>query len=87
MHRLISIVVLALCMGAYVTPSMIAQRTMRRQAARILLLNVALGWIKAGWPRALAWATKSSATGSRRFANAARRRRRLLMSKLGKEIC
>jgi len=77
MHRLIFVVVLALCVGAYLTPAMIAQRRMRRDAARILLLNVALGWTISGWFGALAWATKSSDTDSRTALNAARRQRRL----------
>jgi uncharacterized membrane protein len=80
MHAFMSYVFVAIGVAGYFTPSMIARRRMKREAARILLLNLALGWTITGWIGALSWATKSFGTDRRSAENAARWRRRLLIS-------
>ena len=87
MHTIVSFIFVAVGVGAYLTPSMIAQRRMRREVSRILLVNLALGWTIAGWIGALSWATKSSGTDLRSAANAARRHCRLLKLERAKERC
>jgi hypothetical protein len=84
MHVFMSYVLVAIGLTVYFTPSVIARRRMRHEAARVLFLNLLLGWTVAGWIAALSWATKSFGTDLRSAENAARFQRRLLKSKLGK---
>jgi hypothetical protein len=71
-----SYVLVAIGVGVYFTPSMIARRRLKQEAARVLLLNLILGWTIAGWIGALNWATKSFGTDLRSAENAARLKRR-----------
>ncbi|WNC94844.1 superinfection immunity protein [Paraburkholderia sp. FT54] len=75
-----SLIVVSISVAMYFTPSMIARRRMKQEAARVLLLNLALGWTITGWMGAPSWATKSFGTGLRSGENAARLRRHSLKS-------
>lgn len=75
MHVLMFYVFVAIGMALYFTPAVITRRRMKREAARVLLLNLALGWTITGWIGALSWATKSLGTDLRCAENAARLRR------------
>lgn len=78
MHIFMSYVLIAIGVGVYFTPSMIARRRLKQEAARVLLLNLLLGWTIAGWIGALSWASKSFGTDLRSAENAARLKRRSL---------
>ncbi|MBN3761891.1 superinfection immunity protein [Burkholderia sp. Ac-20365] len=80
MHVFMSFVIVAMGVTVYFTPSMIARRRMKQEAARVLLLNLFLGWTIAGWIAALSWATKSFDVDLRSAENAARLQRRALES-------
>lgn len=80
MHVFMSYLIVALGVTVYFTSTMIARRRMKREAARVLLLNLLLGWTIAGWIGALSWATKSFDVDLRSAKNAARLQRRALES-------
>ena len=62
---------------AYFTPSMIALRRMKQQAAKIFLTNLFLGWTITGWLAVLSWAAGSEEADFRSAENSARWRRSL----------
>ncbi|WP_028219598.1 superinfection immunity protein [Paraburkholderia oxyphila] len=72
MRSVIAYVLLAFVAVAYFTPSMIAQRRMKEQAARIFLFNLLLGWTVTGWLGVLSWATSSQEADLRSAQNAIR---------------
>jgi TctA family transporter len=72
MHSVIAYVLLAFVTVAYFTPSMIARRRMKQEAARIFLFNLLLGWTVTGWLGVLSWATSSRETDLRSVENANR---------------
>ncbi|WP_109483661.1 superinfection immunity protein [Paraburkholderia sp. C35] len=78
MHVFLFCLFLTVGVAVYFTPSMIARRRMKHEAARVLLLNLLLGWTIAGWIGALSWATKSFGTVLRSAENAARQKRHSL---------
>jgi len=80
MHVFLSYVIVAMGVAVYFMPSMTARRRLKHEAARVLLLNLFLGWTIAGWIGALSWATKSFGADLRSAENAARLKRRSLES-------
>jgi H+/Cl- antiporter ClcA len=86
MHALISYLLIAICVGVYLAPSMIAMRRMRREAARLFVLNIVLGWTITGWLGALSWATRSFGVDLRSAENAARWHRSLRKLRRAEEI-
>jgi hypothetical protein len=51
------IIGLAILLGFYFIPTLVAGHLKHRQFVGILLLNVFLGWTFIGWVAALIWAT------------------------------
>ena len=70
MHTVIAYVLLVAVAVAYFTPSLIARRRMKQEAARIFLFNLLLGWTVAGWLGVMSWATGSREADSRSAENA-----------------
>ncbi|MGE5404462.1 MAG: superinfection immunity protein [Candidatus Saccharibacteria bacterium] len=52
------LLILALSIVVYLTPSIIASRYEKQKRSLITTLNVALGWTGIGWIAALIWAIK-----------------------------
>ncbi|WP_206997840.1 superinfection immunity protein [Trinickia mobilis] len=77
MHFFLSCLLFSVVVVVYFTPSMIAQRRLKQEAARLLIFNLLLGWTVMGWLGALCWATKSDGADTRSAENAARWHRRL----------
>lgn len=74
MHLFISCTLIVVATFIYFTPTMIAHRRMRQEAARLLLLNLLMGWTFVGWFGALSWASRSTKSDLRSAENAARKR-------------
>jgi hypothetical protein len=56
MDFILGLITLALGLGIYFAPTLIAGNTNHRQFTGILLLNLFLGWTFIGWVAALIWA-------------------------------
>jgi hypothetical protein len=56
MEAIQGLITLAVLLGFYFAPTLIAGHVKHRQFTGILLLNVFLGWTFIGWVAALIWA-------------------------------
>jgi hypothetical protein len=56
MEILQALITLAVLLGFYFAPTLLAGHLKHRQFTGILLLNVFLGWTFIGWVAALVWA-------------------------------
>jgi hypothetical protein len=56
-------VVMALCMGVYFVPSIVASKRNHKNFTSILLLNIFLGFSLIGWVIALVWSTSAQDNG------------------------
>jgi hypothetical protein len=62
-EMLLFILVIALCMGVYFVPSIIASKRNHKNFTPILILNIFLGFSLIGWVVALVWATTAQDNG------------------------
>jgi len=72
MRSVMAYVLFALVAAAYFTPTMIARRRMKHEAAKVFLINLFLGWTVSGWLAALSWAARSRESDFRTAEHAAR---------------